>query len=74
MPPTPLAFKIIGLIWFYGWGFMLLKYPNQAFRMLSWGLIPDQRTRFLQRSKVAGYFGLVFGTLFLIEWIFGAID
>jgi hypothetical protein len=63
MPP-PLA--IIGLVWFFGWAFLLLKFPNQSFRFMTFGKrIPT--TRELRVARVVGYIAVVSGCLLLVQ-------
>ncbi len=60
-----LPVKLLVLIWLFGWGFLILRFPVQCFRLLSWGRIPTSKQ--LKREKFVGYMGVGFGTLFLIE-------
>jgi hypothetical protein len=65
---SPRTFHVIALAWIFGWGFLLLKFPRQCFRVLAWG-----RQRNLKIAKIVGYMGLGFGTLLLIEIAFGLL-
>jgi hypothetical protein len=66
-----LPIKILTLVWFFGWGFLILRFPVQCFRFLSWGRIPTPKQ--LSREKIVGYMGIGFGTLFLVELAFRVI-
>jgi hypothetical protein len=68
---SPRTFHVIALAWIFGWGFLLLKFPRQCFRVLAWGRQPTQRN--LKIAKIVGYMGLGFGTLLLIEIAFGLL-
>jgi hypothetical protein len=66
-----LPIKILILVWFFGWGFLMLRFPVQCFRLLSCGHIPTPKQ--LKREKIVGYMGVGFGTLFLVELVFRII-
>jgi hypothetical protein len=66
-----LPLKILILVWFLGWGFLILQFPVQCFRLLSWGRYPTPKQ--LRREKFVGYMALGFGILFLLELAFGII-
>ena len=59
------------LIWFFGWGFALLKFPREFHRLLSLGKEPTPRN--LKLARIVGYMGLSFGMLLLIEFAFGLL-
>jgi peptidoglycan/LPS O-acetylase OafA/YrhL len=65
------AFQIFLLIWFFGWGILLFKFPVQCYRILSLGREPS--SKHLRSAKVVAYIGLFGGSLLLIEIAFGAI-
>jgi len=60
------------LLWFFVWGFSLLKFPAQCYRILSWGKAPDERQE--KRAKFVGYIAFSFGALFVIELVFGFLN
>jgi len=66
-----LKIKILILVWFLGWGFLILRFPVQCFRLLSWGRRPTLKQ--LKREKFVGYMALAFGVLFLLELAFRII-
>jgi hypothetical protein len=68
---SPRIFHTIVLGWFLGWGFLLLKFPAQCYRVLSWGKTPNANQ--LKRAVFVGYMGLFFACLFLVELAFGLI-
>ena len=59
------VFYIIILVWFFGWGFLLSKFPAQSYRVMSRGKTPDAKQ--LKRARFIGYMGVFFGSLFLVE-------
>ena len=63
--------KVIALVWFFGWGFLLLKFPVLAYRILSFGRTPNPLQ--LKREKALGNMALAFGCLFVIELISGIV-
>jgi hypothetical protein len=65
------AFHIISLIWFFGWGFFLLKFPVQCYRLLSWGRTPT--AKHLKIAKIVGYMGVFFGCMLALEMAFGLL-
>lgn len=65
------TFYAICLVWFFGWGVLLLRFPAQCYRAFSWGRQPT--TGNLKIVKIVGYMGLAFGSLLLIEIAFGLI-
>jgi len=67
---TPLL-KVITLVWFFGWGFLLVKFPLQAYRILSFGRTPNPLQ--LKREKALGYMALAFGCFFGLVLIFGIL-
>jgi hypothetical protein len=64
---SPRVFHTIILVWFFGWGFLLLKFPSIA----SWGKTPNAKQ--IKRAVFVGYMGLFFGCLFLLELAFGLV-
>lgn len=64
-------FHTILLTWFFGWGFLLLKFPTQTFRIMSWGRVPSAKQ--LKLALFVGYMALFFGCLFLLELAFGVV-
>ena len=62
-------FYALMLVWFFGWGFLLLKFPKHCYRFLSWGKVPNEKQ--LKRAVFVGYMGLFFGCLLLVEFAFG---
>jgi hypothetical protein len=65
---------IAGMLWFFGWAFLLLKFPSQSFRVMT------LRTRTaspkdLKIAKIVGYMGLFFGCVALVQtaraWLAG---
>jgi hypothetical protein len=65
------AFHILTLVWFLGWGFLLVKFPAHGYRLLTWGRTPTARQ--LKTATIIGYIGLGFGFLYLFEIIFGMV-
>ena len=63
------VFDIVGLVWFFGWGISLLRWPVTSSRVLAWGKQPT--TKRLKMAKIVGYMGIVFGFVVLIELIVG---
>ncbi len=70
MVPPRLLHAII-VVWVFGWGFLLLKFPVQCYRFLSWGKTPNPKQ--VKRAVFVGYMGLFFGCLFLLELAFGLV-
>jgi hypothetical protein len=68
---APRAFQVLVLVWMLGWGFLLLKFPTQCYRFLSWGRNPTAGQ--LKTAKIVGYMGLGFGLLYLVEIVFGIV-
>ena len=64
-------FYVVALVWFFGWGFLLLKYPVQSYRVLSWGRTPKPKQ--LKVARFVGYMGVGFGCLLLVELTFGIV-
>lgn len=64
-------FEILILIWFLGWGFVILRFPVQCYRILSLGRYPTPVQ--LKREKFVGYMALAFGAVFIVELVFGMI-
>jgi len=67
----PRIFIVIMLIWFFGWAFLLVKFPRQCYRVLSLGKEPSPRS--LRLARIVSYMGLFFGALLVIELAFGMI-
>jgi hypothetical protein len=65
------AIYLIFLVWFLAWGFLLLKFPRQSFRVLAWGKEPKPHN--FKVAKIVGYIGLGAGALLFIELIFGLL-
>jgi hypothetical protein len=59
------------LAWFFGWGFLLLKFPRPCYRLLSFGKEPSPKN--LKLAKIVGWMGLFFGAVLVIELLFGVI-
>ena len=59
------------LAWFFAWGFLLLKFPAQCHRVMSWGKPLDERQA--RRIKVIAYVALVFAGMFAVEIAFGLV-
>ena len=57
-------FLTIGLLWFFGWGLLLIRYPAQTIRVVAWGRMPTEPQ--VKRAKFIGYKGLFFGCLLLV--------
>lgn len=65
------VFYFISLVWFFGWGFLLLKFTVQSCRIMSWGKIPNQKQ--LKRARCVGYMSLFFGSLLLLQIALGLV-
>ena len=50
------VFYVIALLWLFGWGFLLLKFPVQCYRFLVRGRDPTPKK--LKTVKVVAYIGL----------------
>jgi len=59
------------MIWLLGWGFLLLRFPAQSFRLLNAGKTPTPKQ--LKLVRVLGYLGVGFGSLFLVELVVGLV-
>jgi hypothetical protein len=57
-------FSVVGLVWFFGWGFLSLKYPVQSYRVLSWGRTPTPKQPKLVRF--VGYIGVGFDSFVMV--------
>ena len=68
---SPRIFHTVVLVWFFGWGFLLLKFPAQCYRVVSWGKTANAKQ--VKRAVFVGYMGLFFGCLFLVELAFGLV-
>jgi hypothetical protein len=64
-------FKIIVLVWFFGWGLLFLLAPLPAYRFLSLGRTPSSKQ--LKYEKWLGIMVLAFGVVFVIELVFGLV-
>jgi hypothetical protein len=71
MIALPFKFKIVILAWLLIWGFLLLTFPVQCHRLLSWGRSPTPRQ--LKSGRIVGYIALAFGCLFVLELAFAII-
>lgn len=67
----PRVFIAIMLVWFFGGGFLLLKFPRQCHRILSLGKEPSQMH--LKLARIVGYMGVFFGALLLVELALGIL-
>ena len=65
------AFVVIMLVWFFGWGFLLLKSPRLCYRTLCLGKEPSPKS--LKLASVVGCMGIFFGVLLLVELAFGIL-
>jgi hypothetical protein len=68
---SPRVFHTIILVWFFGWGFLLLKFPVRCYRIMSWGKTPNAKQ--VKRAIFVGYMGVFFGCLFLCELALGLV-
>jgi hypothetical protein len=59
------TFHLVLLVWFFGWGFLLTKFPQRCYRIMSWGQTPHEKQ--IRRARIVGYMGWFFGTLLLIQ-------
>ena len=66
-----LYFAVFIMVWFFGSGLLLLKFPAQCCRLRSWGKAPDEKQ--VRRTVIVGYIALFFGCIFLIEIVFGFV-
>jgi hypothetical protein len=69
--PSSRIFHLVILVWFFGWGFLLLKFPARCYRIGSRSKTPNAKQ--LKRAVFVGYMGLFFGCLFLLELAFGLV-
>lgn len=67
--PSSRIFHIVILVWFFGWGFLLLKFPAHRYRIGSRSKTPNAKQ--LKRAVFVGYMGLFFVCMFLLELAFG---
>ena len=67
----PGIFRMIVLVWFFGWGFFLLRFPIRCYRLLALGRTPTPVQ--LKRVRIVGYMGLIFGSIYLLELAIGLI-
>jgi hypothetical protein len=56
------AFALVALVWFLGWGVLLLRFPTASFRVLSWGRRPTPKN--LKTARVVGYMGVAFAVCY----------
>jgi hypothetical protein len=56
--PSSRIFHIVILVWFFGWGFLLLKFPAHRYRIGSRSKTPNAKQ--LKRAVFVGYMGPVF--------------
>jgi hypothetical protein len=68
---VPAVFKVLALAWLLGWGFVLLRFPIQCYRLFALGRPPTPQQ--LKRVRIVGYIGLIFGSIFLLELALGII-
>lgn len=61
-------YKIVVLVWFFGWGLLFLMAPVPVFRLFTWGRTPIDKQ--LRREKWLGRMAIAFGLLFVIELAF----
>jgi hypothetical protein len=59
------------LLWFFGWGWLLLRFPARCYQVLSSGKTPNAKQ--LKRLVLVGYMALFFGSLFVLELVFGLV-
>ncbi|HEY2819715.1 MAG TPA: hypothetical protein VGJ06_01635 [Candidatus Acidoferrum sp.] len=64
-------FKIVVLVWFFGWGLSFLLAPVPVYRFLSWGRTPTGKQ--LKIEKWLGILALAFGLVFVIELVLGLV-
>jgi hypothetical protein len=57
---------IAGMLWFFGWAFLLLKFPSQSFRVMTLGT-RTASPKDLKVAKIVGYMGLFFGCVALVQ-------
>ena len=67
----PRLFIAFLVVWFLGWGFLLLKFPRQTCRLLAMGKEPSAWN--LKIARIVAYIGLVGGVLLLIELAAGIL-
>lgn len=68
---TPRVVHVVALMWFFGWGVFLLRFPAQCYRLLAWGRQPTAKQ--IKTARIVGYLGLVFGGVLFIELAFGVL-
>jgi hypothetical protein len=66
------TFLFISLVWFWGWSFLLLRFPKASFRLLAWGRMPTAQQ--LKRTRIIGYLSIINGCLALAGVIFDALN
>jgi hypothetical protein len=66
------AFAFVALVWFFGWGVLLLRFPIASFRILAWGRKPTPKN--LKTAQVVVYLGVAFGCLLLLEVALGVVS
>ena len=67
----PRVLHSLVLVWFFGWGILLLRFPAQCYRMLSLGKTPNSSQ--IKRAVYFGYGALFFGCVFVFELAFGFV-
>ncbi len=65
------VFYSIMLVWFFGWGILLLRYPARSYTLLARGRRPTVNQ--LKIAKTVGYMGVIFGCLLLVEIVLGIL-
>jgi len=65
------VFHVVALVWLFGWGFLLLKFPVECYRFLGRGRNPTPNK--LKVVKVVAYIGLFSGSCLLLELAFGLV-
>jgi len=69
--PVSWRFIELMLVWFFGWGFLLLRFPVQCYRVLSLGKVPTVKQ--IRRATLVGYMAMFFGCLILLEIAVGLL-
>ena len=62
---------VICHLWFFGWGFLLLRFPDAAFRVFALGKKANARQ--LRSMRGVGVIALTAGLLLLIEVATGGV-
>ena len=66
-------FSIVALVWFFGGALCLLLFPTQFIRFASLGTRPSLSPSQLRKAKIVGCFGLVLGSIIVLEFVYGLI-